>query len=106
MSETPQTRSVKIGADERTGWSSERPRREGERERPVDVSVRCRILRFEHRMRYSPGSLLVVAGTAAGDPSGWAQRVVEDSSALISAAKVRALLAGRVAWHDPAGQPG
>ena len=29
MAEQPPTRSVKIGADERTGWSSERPRREG-----------------------------------------------------------------------------
>lgn len=101
MSETPQTRSVKIGADERTGWSSERPRRDGETGgRPVDVSVRCRILRFEHRMRYSPGSLLIIAGTAASDPAGWAQKVVEDASAVISPAKVRALLAGRVAAEE------
>jgi hypothetical protein len=98
VSETPQTRSVKIGADERTGWSSERPRRDGETGgRPVDVAVRCRILTFEHRMRYSPGSLLIVSGTAAVDPSGWAARVVEESSAVLSLAKIRALLAGRVA---------
>ena len=45
MSSTP--RSVKISDDERTGWSSERPRRPGEPERParpVDVSVRGRVL--------------------------------------------------------------
>ena len=29
MNDKPSTRSVKIGEDERTGWSSERPRRDG-----------------------------------------------------------------------------
>ena len=40
-------RSVKISDNERTGWSSDRPRRPGEAERPprkLDVSVRGRVL--------------------------------------------------------------
>jgi hypothetical protein len=34
MSSSPGPRSVKISDDERGGWSSERPRRPGEPERP------------------------------------------------------------------------
>ena len=65
MPESPSARSVKIGADERTGWSSERPRREGAPPRPVDVSVRHTVLRPSDRLRYSPGSLLLVTGAHA-----------------------------------------
>src|SRR4051812_36860225 len=36
-------RSVKISDDERGGWSSDRPRREGGPARPVDISTRCRV---------------------------------------------------------------
>lgn len=89
-------RSVKIGSDERTGWSSERPRRDGAPPRPADVSVRSRILRPSDRLRYSPGSLLVIVGAAAADPERVAERVVEERSAVHSLAKVRALLEGRV----------
>src|SRR3954453_22304313 len=56
-------RSVKIGADERTGWSSDRPRgRDGQDRppRPIDLTTRCRLLKPSDRMRYSPGSLVVV----------------------------------------------
>lgn len=89
-------RSVKIGADERTGWSSERPPRDGERQRPVDVSVRSRLLRPADRLRYSPGSLLVVVGPAASRPDAFAERVLEERGVALSMAKVRSLLAGRV----------
>jgi hypothetical protein len=89
-------RSVKIGSDERTGWSSERPRRDGAPPRPADVSVRSRILRPSDRLRYSPGSLLVIVGAQAADPDRVAERVVEERSAVHSLAKVRALLEGRV----------
>ena len=44
VSEKPAARSVKISADERTGWSSERPRANGAPPRPVDISVRSRVL--------------------------------------------------------------
>jgi predicted kinase len=93
-------RRVKIGADERTGWSSERPRRDGAPPRPVDVSVRCRVLAPSNRMRYSPGSLVVVVGAAAAEPARFADRVVEERGAVLSLARVRALLAGRVDAGD------
>ena len=96
MAENPSTRSVKIGADERTGWSSERPRRDGAPPRPADISEKCRVLRPTDRMRYSPGSLVIIAGPAAVDPDRFADRIVEERGAVLSLAKVRALIAGRV----------
>src|ERR1700727_1667601 len=96
MSEKPTARSVKISADERTGWSSERPRAHGAPPRPVDISVRCRVLAPSHRLRYSPGSLLVIVGAEASEPARFAERVVEERGASLAPARVRALLAGRV----------
>jgi hypothetical protein len=96
VSDEASARRVKISADERTGWSSERPRRDGAPPRPVDVSVRCRVLAPANRMRYSPGSLVVVVGAAASEPARFADRVVEERGAALSLARVRALLAGRV----------
>jgi predicted kinase len=95
--EKPNARSVKISADERTGWSSERPRADGAPRRPVDVSVRCRVLAPSHRLRYSPGSLLVIVGAEASEPARFAERVVEERGAVLAPGRVRALLAGRVA---------
>ena len=90
------SRSVKIPADERTGWSSERPRREGVPPRPVDVSVRSRVLRPSDRLRYSPGSLLLVVGAKASDLDRLLERWIEERGVTFSLAKVRGLLAGRV----------
>jgi hypothetical protein len=98
--EKPTARSVKISADERTGWSSERPRAGGAPPRPVDVSVRSRVLAPSHRLRYSPGSLLVIVGPEAAEPARFAERVVEERGATLAPARVRALLAGRVADSD------
>jgi hypothetical protein len=92
-------RSVKIGEDERGGWSSERPRRPGEPERPprpVDVSVRGRVLAPSEALRYSPGSLLLVACADAATRDAFCARVISDSGALFSLGRVRALLATRV----------
>lgn len=92
-------RSVKIGDDERGGWSSERPRRPGEPERPArkaDVSVRGRVLSPSDSLRYSPGSLLLVACADAATRDAFCARVIADAGALLSLGKVRALLAGRV----------
>jgi hypothetical protein len=97
VSEKPAARSVKISADERTGWSSERPRAGGGPPRPVDVSVRSRVLAPSHRLRYSPGSLVVIVGAEASEPARFAERVVEERGASLAPARVRALLAGRVA---------
>jgi predicted kinase len=96
MADKNSARSVKISADERTGWSSERPRPGGGPPRPVDISVRSRVLAPAHRLRYSPGSLLIIVGADAADPARFAERVVEERGASLTPARVRALLAGRV----------
>jgi predicted kinase len=96
MPSPPSSRSVKIGVDERTGWSSERPRREGVPPRPPDVSVRSRVLRPSDRLRYSPGSLLLVVGAKASRPEQFLERTLEERGLVFSMAKVRGLLAGRV----------
>ena len=100
MPEPGAPRSVKIGSDERTGWSSERPRRDGGPPRPVDVSVRATTLRPSDRLRYSPGSLLLIVGAAASEPDRFADRVIEERGAVLSLARVRALLAGKVAAEE------
>jgi hypothetical protein len=92
-------RSVKIGDNERGGWSSERPRRPGEAERPprqADVSVRGRVLSPSESLRYSPGSLLLVACADPATRDAFCARVISDSGALLSLGKVRGLLEGRV----------
>jgi len=100
MPEPRAPRSVKIGSDERTGWSSERPRREGTPARPPDVSVRSTVLRPSDRLRYSPGSLLLIVGAVAADPDVFAERVVEERSSIFSLNKVRVLLGGKVAEDE------
>ncbi|HWK29696.1 MAG TPA: hypothetical protein VNS09_24230 [Solirubrobacter sp.] len=94
-----QPRSVKISDTERGGWSSDRPRRPGEAERPprkLDVSVRGRVLTPTDRMRYSPGSLLLIACPEPALRARFTKRVIEEQSAILSADKVRGLLQGKV----------
>jgi hypothetical protein len=90
----PQPRSVKIDADERGGWSSDRPR--SGPPRPPDISTRCRVLRPTDRMRYSPGSLLVVLSPSAAERDRFVERTIVERGVVFSAARVRELLAGRV----------
>src|SRR3990170_1750135 len=92
-------RSVKIGDNERSGWSSERPRKPGEAERPprkADVSVRGRVLAPTDSLRYSPGSLLLVASPDAAARDAFCERVLADRNVLLSMSKVRGLLRSRV----------
>jgi hypothetical protein len=96
MSSTPGQRSVKISDDERGAWTSDRPGRSERPPRPVDVSVRSRVLRPADRLRYSPGSLLIIVSAVRAERDRFAERVLEERSALLSLDKVRALLAGRV----------
>jgi predicted kinase len=96
MPNPPSQRSVKIGADERGGWSSDRPRPGGGPARPADISTRCRVLSPSDRMRYSPGSVVIIIAPAAGDADRFAERLIEERGALLSLDKVRGLLAGRV----------
>jgi len=96
MPTPPSTRSVKIDSDERGGWSSDRPRRDGAPPRPADVAVRGRVLSPTDELRYSPGSLLVVVSGSPQDRDDFANRMIEDRSSVLSLDKVRGLLAGRV----------
>jgi predicted kinase len=97
MSTPPSTRSVKIAEDERTGWSSDRPRRDGAPPRPMDLSVHSRVLKPIDRLRYSPGSLLVVVSPSPAERDRFLDRLITDRASLLSLAKVRTLLAGKVA---------
>jgi hypothetical protein len=96
VSDPTSTRSVKIGSDERTGWSSDRPRRGNAPERKPDISVRGRVLQPTDRLRYTPGSLVLVAAPDAAAGERYLTSILEDRSALITRARVRRLLDGRV----------
>jgi hypothetical protein len=96
----PSSRSVKIGVDERTGWSSDRPRREGAAERPPNLAVHCKVLKPADRLRYSPGSLLVVVSASAAERESFVTRLIDDRASLLSPAKVRGLLQGKVAEEE------
>jgi hypothetical protein len=100
MSDAPATRSVKIAADERTGWSSERPRRDGEPPRAANVAVRGRVLAPTERLRYNPGSLLLIVSASPELAAALAERTVQERGVAVSPAKVRTLLAGRVPDAD------
>ena len=105
MTERPGPRSVKIGEEERTGWSSERPRRDGA-PRPPDISVRCRVLTPSDHLRYSPGSMLVIVSASPAERDRFTERMIPNRASLLSLDKVRTLLAGRVAEAElPARAP-
>lgn len=95
MPSPPSQRSVTIDDDERGGWSSDRPRRDGA-PRPADLTTRCRVLRPADRLRYVPGSLLVLVSPSVEVAEALAERLAEDRGGLLSPARVRKLLAGRV----------
>jgi len=100
MSSRPAQRSVKISADERGGWSSDRPRRDGAPSRPANLFVHCRVLRPTDQLRYSPGSLVIVACASSADSEAFLERVVDDRAALLTPGKVRQVLSGRVAEQE------
>ena len=100
MSSRPPSRSVKISADERTGWSSDRPRRDGAPPRPADLTVHCRVLTPTQRLRYSPGSLLIVVSASPAERDRFLDCLIEDRACLLSLQKVRGLLRGRVADEE------
>lgn len=101
MTTPPPTRSVKFSDDERGGWSSDRPRREGAPPRPADVTVRCHVLGPTDRMRYTPGSLVMVISPSAAERDRFTRRtLLEDQAAVLGLDKVRGLLAGRVAEEE------
>ena len=101
---TPPTRSVKIAQDERGGWSSDRPRRDGAPPRPADVSVRGRLLKPSDSLRYSPGSLLIVVSSSPEERDAFTDRLIDNKGSLLSLDKVRGLLSGRVADDELEGR--
>jgi hypothetical protein len=64
------------------------------------VSVRGRVLAPSDRLRFSPGSLLLVACADRVLRDRFCARVVEEHSAMLSLDKVRGLLTGRVAADE------
>jgi predicted kinase len=97
MPTPPNTRSIKIDADERTGWSSDRPRPGGGPPRKADMSTRCRVLAPSDLLRYSPGSMLMVVSASKEARESFVERLIETKSVVLSLDKVRGLLQGRVA---------
>jgi hypothetical protein len=100
MEQGSKPRSVKIGDDERLGWSSERPRREGGPTRPADISTRNRILRPSEEILYSPGSLLVIVSSSPPEAEAFVNHLVQNKGAVMSMSKVRGLLQGRVSDNE------
>jgi hypothetical protein len=99
MPTPPPPRSVKIADDERGGWSSDRPRRPGQADRPArkqDVSVRGRVLVPTDRIRYTPGSLVVAVSGDRAALERFLARTLDEKSTLFSLARLRRLLEGRV----------
>ncbi|HEX8741793.1 MAG TPA: hypothetical protein VF712_01550 [Thermoleophilaceae bacterium] len=103
MSTSPNQRSIKIGEDERGGWSSDRPRKAGP-PRPADVSVRCQVLAPAPQLRYSPGSMLVIVSGSPQARDGFANRVLESGSLLLSLDRVKGLLTGKGVADEVAGE--
>ena len=91
---------MKIAEDERTGWSSDRPRRDGAPPRPADLTVHCRVLRPADRLRYSPGSLLIVACASPAERDAFLERLIEDRAALLSLQGRRRCSPGRVGEEE------
>jgi hypothetical protein len=97
MDQSSAARSVKISDDERGAWSSDRPRRGGDGpQRPRDISTRCRVLAPVDRMRYSPGSLLVVVSSSEQLRDRFTARVFEEKGLVLAPSALRRLIAGRV----------
>ncbi len=96
----PTPRSVKISDDERGGWSSDRPRREGAPHRSPDVSVRCQVLVAQHEVRFSPGSLLLIVSPSRTERDRFTQQLIEHRAPILSLGRVRVLLAGKVAEEE------
>ena len=92
----PTPRSVRIDQDERGGWSSDRPRRDGAPPREADLAVRNRVLTPTSRLRYTPGSLVIVVSGSKEERDRLVARTVEDKNAVLSLDRVRSVLAGRV----------
>jgi predicted kinase len=95
-----QQRSVKIGDDERGGWSSDRPRRSSGPPRAPDISTRCRILNPSDTLRYNPGSLLLVVSPVAAERDRLIERTIESPGLVLSLDRIRGLLRGKTSDEE------
>jgi hypothetical protein len=68
--------------------------------RPADLTVHCSVLRPADRLRYSPGSLLMVSCASAAERDAFLERLIEERTAVLSLEKVKALLQGRVSEDE------
>jgi len=57
---------------------------------PADLTVHCRVLAPGDRLRYSPGSLLIVASASLDERDRFLTRLIEDRASMLSLGKVRA----------------
>jgi hypothetical protein len=94
MNESTAPRRVKIGTEERGGWSSERPLREGEVPRGP-LRVAARVLEPAASLTYSPRSLIVVCAADQEVRASLLKRLFP-AQLLLSTARVAQLLTGRV----------
>jgi len=62
--------------------------------------VHCRVLAPSERLRYSPGSLLIVVSASPAERDRFLDRLIEDRACLLSLQRVRGLLSGRVADEE------
>jgi hypothetical protein len=85
-------RRVKIGAEERGGWSSERPQGDGQRAR---VREHAHVLSAAAELRYSPRSLIVVSAADAAARTKLLARTLPPG-VIISRARICVMLNGRV----------
>jgi predicted kinase len=94
-------RTVKIGAEERSGYSSDAPRRRPGHNKPSKAQVdkpqlqqirkaKGRRLAPSHRLSYSPKSLIIVAGPDGSGKDDWTQRLFP-AATVISAAQMTEL---------------
>ena len=67
----------------------------------MDLTVHCRVLTPTQRLRYSPGSLLIVVSASPAERDRFLDRLIEDRACLLSLQRVRGLLSGRVADEEP-----
>ena len=58
------------------------------------------MLSASERLRYSPGSLLLIVSASPAERDRFVERMVENRASLLSLDKVRGLLAGRVAEDE------
>ena len=62
--------------------------------------MHCRVLAPSERLRYSPGSLLIVVSASPAERDRFLDRLIEDRACLLSPQRVRGLLRGRVADEE------